>query len=418
MHGPIIKIVNKNNLSAEKIVEKTVPKKVQTSTIELVSHIIENAHQLRASDVHVDPQGNFLRLRFRIDGVLQDMENLPLSMHSEIISRIKILAGLRTDEHQSPQDGRFRITTESGTIVDLRVSIVPTYDGENVVLRLLSDQSQEFSLTNMGFEDADRAKILRAVHRPHGMILVTGPTGSGKTTTLYTLIKLLNIPEVSIVTIEDPIEYAIADVKQIQVNSRADLTFANGLRSILRQDPNIIMVGEIRDRETAGIAINTALTGHLLLSTLHTNDAATTLPRLLDMKIDSYLIASTISLVIAQRLVRKICSNCKEVKILTKAEFQSISGILSEKVIKKEDKFFRGAGCYECNQTGYKGRIGVFEVMVIDDVIRNAILRKKDANEIKNLAINTGMASLTADGLVKAKAGQTTIEEVLKILYD
>src|SRR3989344_1293784 len=303
--------------------ETEIKNGAQASIVNLVNHLIDLAYQLKASDIHINPEAQSVRVRLRIDGVLQDEMPLPKFIHSEVISRIKILANLRTDEHQAAQDGRFRIELEKDE-VDMRVSIVPTYYGEDVVMRLLTNQSQEFDLDDLGFSPSDKAKIIKAIKHPYGMILATGPTGSGKTTTLYTLIKMLNISERSIITIEDPIEYSIKGVNQIGVNQRAGLTFANGLRSILRQDPNIIMVGEIRDSETAGIAVNTALTGRLVLSTLHTNDAATTLPRLLDMKVEPYLIASTVNLAIGQRLVRKICENCNVKRELTKEEAESL----------------------------------------------------------------------------------------------
>jgi len=390
----------------------------QGSIIELVDSLIKHAQELRASDIHIDPQNDSVRIRLRIDGVLQDLQKVSKGIHQEIISRIKILSDLRTDEHQAAQDGRFRLSLPGQPLLDVRVSIAPTYHGENAVLRLLSDQAQDFTLDTMGFSARDQAKILRAAHRPYGMILVTGPTGSGKTTTLYSLIKLLNTPAVSIVTVEDPIEYAIDGIEQIQVNARTELTFANGLRSILRQDPDIIMVGEIRDRETAGIAVNTALTGHLLLSTLHTNDAATTLPRLIDMKIEPYLIASTVNLAIGQRLVRQVCPDCKSQHPLTEAEYKSLSEILPPKSLKKGEMFSKGVGCDQCNNTGYKGRLGVFEVMVIDDAIREAILRKGQASELRQLAVAQGMTSMVEDGLSKAKAGLTSIEEILRILHE
>jgi type IV pilus assembly protein PilB len=258
--------------------ELEITKGGEISIINLIDCLVETAHKNRVSDIHIDPTADKIRVRFRVDGVLQEAYMFPKSIHNEIISRIKVLSKLRTDEHQATQDGRFRhVFSDTGEFIDLRVSIVPTYHGENAVMRLLSDKAEAFSLESLGFSENDRKKILDALKKPNGMILATGPTGSGKTTTLYTLIKMLNSPEISIVTIEDPIEYAVQDIEQIQVNSKSGLTFANGLRSILRQDPNVIMVGEIRDAETAGIAVNTALTGHLLLSTLHTNDAATTL---------------------------------------------------------------------------------------------------------------------------------------------
>ncbi len=389
------------------------------SIINLIDCLVEKAHHLRVSDIHIDPTANNMRVRFRIDGVLEDAYSFPKNIHSEIISRIKVLSKLRTDEHQAPQDGRFRyILVETGEFIDLRVSIVPTYYGENAVLRLLSDKAEHFTLESLGFSEKDREKILEAIKKPNGMILVTGPTGSGKTTTLYTLIKMLNSPEVSIITIEDPIEYAVSDIKQIQVNSKSELTFANGLRSILRQDPNIIMVGEIRDAETAGIAVNTALTGHLLLSTLHTNDSATTLPRLLDMGIEEYLVASTVSLVIGQRLVRKICRGCKEKEAYPKTIKENALLLPYAKLIENDKTFYKGKGCEDCNGSGYSGRICINEVLVADEAIRQAILKKVAASEIRNLAINLGMTAMLEDGLKKVIAGQTTFEEVLRVIRD
>jgi type II secretory ATPase GspE/PulE/Tfp pilus assembly ATPase PilB-like protein len=335
-----------------------------------------------------------------------------------VISRIKILSNMRTDEHQAAQDGRFRLQIEEGLPIDVRVSITPTYYGENAVLRLLSDKEQEFTLATLGFSPENQKKIIQAIKRPYGMILATGPTGSGKTTTLYTLVKMLNTKEASIVTIEDPIEYAMPGIVQINVNARTSLTFANGLRSILRQDPNIIMVGEIRDAETAGIAVNTALTGHLLLSSLHTNDAPTTLPRLLDMKIEPYLIASTVNIAIGQRLVRKICTHCRVEKKITAAEQKSLLNVISADVLGRSPTFYYGKGCDKCNQTGYRGRIGLHEVMALDNVLREAVLKKVSAAELRQLAIKQGMTTIIEDGFEKALNGITTLEEVLRMLYD
>ncbi len=389
------------------------------SIINLIDCLVEKAHRSRVSDIHIDPTPNNIRVRFRIDGVLQEAYSLPKSIHNEVISRIKVLSKLRTDEHQATQDGRFRHAfSDTGEFIDLRVSIVPTYHGENVVMRLLSDKAEAFSLESLGFSESDQKKILLALKKPNGMILATGPTGSGKTTTLYTLIKMLNSPEVSIITIEDPIEYAVSDIEQIQVNSKSGLTFANGLRSILRQDPNIIMVGEIRDAETAGIAVNTALTGHLLLSTLHTNDAATTLPRLLDMGIEEYLVASTVSIAIGQRLVRKICPHCKEKTEISKALKENLMETPLGKLLGTNKSFFKGKGCDECNGSGYSGRICINEVLVADDVIRDAILKKASSNEIKNLAISRGMTTMLEDGFNKVLEGETTFEEILRVIRD
>jgi type II secretory ATPase GspE/PulE/Tfp pilus assembly ATPase PilB-like protein len=369
-------------------IEEELTRGEHISIIALVDNLIEYAEQSRASDIHINPRHDLLQVRMRIDGVLQDSFAIPKNIHQEVISRIKVLAGLRTDEHQAAQDGRFRVVTAKGEPVDVRVSITPTYYGENSVLRLLANNSAEFTLTSLGFSPEDQKKIIKAIKRPHGMILSTGPTGSGKTTTLYTVIKMLNTPEVSIVTIEDPIEYAISDITQIQINPHSGLTFAKGLRSILRQDPNIIMVGEIRDAETAGIAVNTALTGHLLLSTLHTSDSATTLPRLLDMGVDSYLVASTVHLAIGQRLVRKLCIACI------------------------------GKGCDACQESGFRGRIGINEVLVVDDEVREAILRKESAVVIKKIAIKNGMTTMLEDGMHKVAAGLTTKEEVLRVINE
>ena len=402
----------------KKIIERELALGPDLSIINLIDQLIRHASSLGASDIHIDPQEKLVRVRFRVDGVLEDLYTLPKAIHPEIISRIKVLSGLRTDEHNAAQDGRFRsIISDSGS-VDIRVSIVPTYHGENTVLRLLSDRAESFTLETLGFSASDQNKILQALIRQNGMILVTGPTGSGKTTTLYTLIKMLNSKDISIITIEDPIEYAVEGVEQIQVNPRTGLSFANGLRSILRQDPNAIMVGEIRDTETAGIAVNTALTGHLLLSTLHTNDAATTLPRLLDMKIESFLVASTVSIAIGQRLVRKICKGCKEKKTLTKEEQKRLAEVLPADMLKNNRGFFYGRGCAACNGTGYRRRLVIAEVLVASENVKKAILRKAPAREIKELAGSEGMSSMLADGLQKALQGETTIEEVLRVTHE
>lgn len=387
------------------------------SIIKLVDNLIEYAHSVRASDIHLDPDETGMRVRLRIDGVLDDTFTFPKQIRSEVISRIKVMSGMRTDEHQVAQDGRFRSIFEDIGAIDIRVSIAPTYFGENAVLRLLSDKSEQFTLDTLGFSASDKDKITKAIHRSHGMILSTGPTGSGKTTTLYTLIKVLNKPGVSITTVEDPIEYAVEGINQIQVNPRTGLSFSNGLRSILRQDPDIIMVGEIRDSETASIAVNTSLTGHLLLSTLHTNDSATTLPRLLDMGIEPYLIASTVNIVIGQRLVRKLCGHCKTKKTLTATEHKSLESVLSASDADIKHSY-HGEGCDKCNTTGYCGRLGIYEVMLVDGEIREAFLRKSPSGEIKAIARANGMTTMIEDGLKKAEEGLTTIEEVLRVINE
>jgi type II secretory ATPase GspE/PulE/Tfp pilus assembly ATPase PilB-like protein len=370
-------------------IEQEISKGQNVSIINIMDLILDRAINSKSSDIHIDPTPDYTRVRMRIDGLLQDIAKLPKNIHQEIIARVKVLSRLRTDEHQAAQDGRFRYKE-----VDIRVSIVPTYHGENSVMRLLSDHAADFTLDNLGFSENDKQKITKALKSSHGMILATGPTGSGKTTTLYTLLKMINSPDISIITIEDPIEYAVNNIEQIQVNPRSGLSFANGLRSILRQDPDVIMVGEIRDKETAQIAVNCALTGHLLLSTLHTNDAATTLPRLLDMGIEEYLVASTVSIAIAQRLVRKICKSCGGKKSLTASSNNN---------------------CEKCNGCGYSGRVSINEVLVINDEIREAILKKHPASEIKKLAERNGMTDMIKDGYEKAKLGITTIEEVLRV---
>lgn len=400
----------------KKVVEDQIAKGADGSAIDLVDGLIGYAYEVRASDVHVDPAEDGLRARLRVDGVLQQDFVIPGSMHDMVVSRIKVLAGLRTDEHQAAQDGRFRIMVQDDIPVDVRVSIAPTYYGENVVLRLLTDKEEQFTLETLGFGDSDRKKIEQAMRKPTGMVLATGPTGSGKTTTLYTILKSLNTEDVAIITIEDPIEYAIDGIEQIQVNHTSGLHFANGLRSILRQDPNIIMVGEIRDQETAGIAVNAALTGHLLFSTLHTNDAATTLPRLLDMGIEPYLVASTVNVIIGQRLVRRLCEKCKKKRAATDTELKSLKELGSGVAMPKE--LYEAAGCEACNDSGYYGRIAINEVLAVDKAVREAILQKASAARICEIAVENGMTTMLVDGVTKAAEGLTTIEEVLRVVRE
>ncbi|MDB5189566.1 MAG: ral secretion pathway protein [Parcubacteria group bacterium] len=385
------------------------------SIVLLVEALVEHAHHLRASDIHIEPSRTELLVRARVDGVLEPLATCSLRVHGEVLARIKILAGLRTDEHFAAQDGRFR-QKHGGRHLDVRVSIVPAYYGENAVLRILSDNHAAFSLESLGFSEHDRSVIEHAIRKTSGMILSTGPTGSGKTTTLYTLIKKLAAPEVSIVTIEDPIEYSIESVEQIQVNARSGLTFANGLRSILRQDPDIIMVGEIRDAETATIAVNTALTGHLLFSTLHTSDAATTLPRLTDMGIDPYLVAATMNIAIGQRLVRKICEACSSERSLTAEEHAWLLRLPLRDTEMDSVKY--GQGCDACLGTAYKGRLSISEVLVAETNIRNAILRKASGEEIRRLARENGMTTMLDDGFQKVRDGRTSIEEVLRVVHE
>ncbi|MBI4119669.1 MAG: type II/IV secretion system protein [Parcubacteria group bacterium] len=389
------------------------------SIISLVDDIITYAYGMRSSDIHFDPAEDKINVRFRIDGVLRKIFSIPKELQSEIISRIKVVAGLRTDEHNAAQDGRFRSAMKEARF-DIRVSVVPTYYGENAILRLLSEQGQEFNLKGIGFSDRDLGIVQRAIQKPYGMILATGPTGSGKTTTLYTILKILNTEGVSIITIEDPIEYSLEGINQIQVNSQTALTFANGLRAILRQDPNIIMVGEIRDQETANIAVNAALTGHLLLSTLHTNDAATTLPRLIDMKVEPFLIASTVNIAIAQRLVRKICPDCKTKRQPSAAELQTLAAAVPQEMVTELRKggIYSGAGCAQCVGSGYLGRIGIHEVMEVTDAVRDAIVKRFSSSQIKEIAVREGMTTMLEDGLRKVLAAITTIEEVLRVMHE
>jgi len=415
----------------QRLIQEEVDKGANISIISVIDYLVHSASNMGASDIHIDPSAKTLRVRFRVDGVLEDVCELPKTIHNEIISRIKILSRLRTDEHNAAQDGRFRaVLVDTTDNIDIRVSIMPTHHGENAVLRLLSDHSQIFALENLGFGPKDIEKIVRAMKKTSGMILVTGPTGSGKTTTLYTIIKMLKSPENSIVTLEDPIEYAIEGIEQIQVNQRAELTFANGLRSILRQDPDIIMVGEIRDKETAEIAIHAALTGHLVLSTLHTNDAPTTLPRLSEMGIPAFLVASTVNVIVAQRLVRKICQDCIESYTLNKDEMEQLEkqvnltsiiqtlekeGIITKKQAKESLLFYRGKGCKKCGNEGYKGRLGIYEVMEVDHEISEMILKGTSGGEMQQKAKEKGMITILEDGFIKAKTGITTIEEILRV---
>ena len=403
-----------------KDLQKIFDQLVKSSEIpmsKLVDLLINYACQDKASDVHIEPLEKDSLVRFRIDGILHDVLYLPKNLHDQIITRIKILSRLRTDEHLSPQDGKMRISLEDEE-VDVRVSILPVTEGEKAVLRLLSSKFRKFSLIDLGMNEKDLKKVSAAYSKSYGMILSTGPTGSGKTTSIYAIVKILNTREKNITTIEDPAEYRIKGVNQINVNAKTNLTFANGLRSILRQDPNIIFVGEIRDSETAGIAVNASLTGHLVLSTLHTNDAATALPRLIDMSIEPFLVASTVNVIIAQRLVRKICEICKGTRTITRDE---LLGNLPPEIVdkyigeKNSVTIYQGAGCKICHLTGYSGRIGVFEVLEITKSIRDLIIKRQDADVISQKAIEEGMTTMLDDGLEKVIKGLTTIEEVLRV---
>jgi len=377
--------------------------------IKLVNLIIMKAVRESASDIHIEPEEETLKIRLRVDGLLHEIEPPPKHLQSAIISRIKIMANLDIAERRIPQDGRFTMKME-GKQIDVRVSCAPTIYGENVVMRLLDASSALLTLEQLGFSKQMLEKYTKLIIRPHGIILVTGPTGSGKTTTLYASLDKINTAEKNIITIEDPVEYKLPGVRQIQVDTKVNLTFANGLRSILRQDPNIIMVGEIRDIETAEIAIQAALTGHLVFSTLHTNDAPGAVTRMIDMGVEPFLVSSSIIGILAQRLVRKICEGCKEKHTPTKEEAKDIGLRPDEKI-----EFYKGKGCPKCMNTGYKGRISIYELMLPDDKIRNAIIAKSQADEIRKLARLAGMITLMEDGIEKVKAGVTTVEEVLRV---
>jgi type II secretory ATPase GspE/PulE/Tfp pilus assembly ATPase PilB-like protein len=401
--------------------------------IKVVDTLLKHAIMEGASDIHIEPEEKDVLVRYRVDGVLNNVMTLPKHIQSGIISRIKILSNLKVDEHRLPQDGRFKITSDKYKVA-FRVSIIPIFDGEKVVMRLLNEKAQTLTLEDLGFQPKAFDVVKRNMSRPHGIILVTGPTGSGKTTTLYTMLSILNTPEVNIATVEDPIEYRMKRVNQSQVNAKIGFTFAAGLRSLLRQDPDIIMVGEIRDKETAEIAVHAAMTGHLVLSTIHTNDAATTVPRLSRMDVPTFLISSTFNVIVAQRLVRRICPHCiqsytldekaiKELQkqlnfdhILKRLEQEKI--VLNAKESLKNLLFYRGKGCDKCNKSGYKGRIGIYEVLENNEQVSNLILENAGADKIKNQAIADGMLTIIEDGFIKAKNGITTIEEVLRVTKD
>lgn len=395
--------------------------------INIVNSVLEHAVYEGASDIHIEPTEKEVSIRYRIDGMLKQVMTLPKAVQSGIVARIKILANLKLDEHMVPQDGRFKIQVQEEKLA-FRVSVLPVYDGEKVVMRLLHEGNKPLTLDQLGFLDAPKKIVETAIKKPHGMILVTGPTGSGKTTTLYSVLGILNQPGVNISTVEDPIEYRLQGVNQSQINPRVGFTFANGLRSLLRQDPNIIMVGEIRDQETAEIAINAAMTGHLVLSTLHTNDAPTALPRLIDMGVPPFLVAFTANIIVAQRLVRKICPHCKkELKLDETAskdlakifDINKLSALFKNNIKnykgKNELTFYKGEGCRRCGLTGFKGRQGIYEVMEIDEGMTKKINERASALEIKTYARSRGMLTMLEDGLVKAKLGITAISEILRV---
>ncbi len=378
----------------------------EVSVVKLVDALLHEALEMHASDIHLEPETTRSRVRFRIDGVLHEVKLLPIALHEPLCCRLKIMSKLDIAEHRLPQDGHIPLQVE-GRAIDLRLSTYPTVSGENVVIRLLDHSAVALTLTDLGLSAHILPSFQELIHRPHGMVLVTGPTGSGKTTTLYTALQQINDMTKNVMTIEDPVEYHLPLVRQTQVNLKAGITFATGLRSILRQDPDVIMVGEIRDREAADIAIQAALTGHLVLSTLHTNDAAGAVSRLLDFGVEPYLMSSTLLGVMAQRLVRRICPACQEGR-RPPAELHARYPELTV--------VYRGRGCRQCRQTGYSGRIGLFELFVVDEVMRTKVVAHRSADVLRTLAVQRGMRLMRDDGLAKVQQGLTTLEELDRVV--
>jgi general secretion pathway protein E len=380
--------------------------------IRLVSLIISHALEARASDIHIEPFENRLIVRYRVDGVMHEVESPPRRFSAAVISRIKIMASLDIAERRLPQDGRIKLRIQ-GKEIDLRVSTVPIMHGESVVMRILDKSGTALDFATLGFDPAVLARFEQVLLQPHGIVLVTGPTGSGKTTTLYTALDKSNNPDIKILTVEDPVEYQMEGINQIQVKPQIGLTFANALRSIVRQDPDVIMIGEIRDLETAQIAVQSALTGHMVLSTLHTNDAASTINRLLDMGVDDYLLTSTVNGILAQRLVRTLCTHCRQAH-------PALPEVVEEMQLKRYTSanpvmLYRAVGCAECGNTGYAGRVSIVELLVMSDTIRSMVMRHVTSGEVRQQAIVDGMQTMYENGLSKAVAGITTIEEVLRV---
>lgn len=426
--------ISQTTLKIEETQEELTDETIRDAPVaRIVNMILETAVKTGASDVHLEPGEEKSRLRYRIDGILEERRTFPKEMHDSIVARIKILSNMKIDERRIPQDGRFKIQV-GDTSTDLRVSSLPTIYGEKIVIRLLKEEGQVFSYKDLGMRGLALRRFEEAALQPTGMILVTGPTGSGKTVTLSAAISKLNTARVNIVTIEDPVEIRVAGVNQVQVNPQAGLTFSSGLRSFLRQDPNIILVGEIRDGETAELAIHAALTGHLVLSTLHTNSASGAIPRLIDMGVEDFLLSSTLNAVLAQRLVRKICSDCKTEYEPPEEVQKSIREVLEPvknnkaimtkdpevaKLMKTLDEesltLYKGQGCDVCNQTGYKGRIGIFELLRMDDKVAALTVSHSPSEVIEKEAVQGGMLKLLEDGHLRALEGVTTIEEVMRV---
>jgi general secretion pathway protein E len=380
--------------------------------IKLVNHIISQSVKSGASDIHIEPYQNSFKVRYRVDGILYDLLTPPKWMQSALLSRIKVMSKMNIAEKRLPQDGRFDVKIGDQS-VDIRVSTIPITYGERIVLRLLNKSSTLLRLPDLGLKDEKLKLIESLIHLSHGIILVTGPTGSGKTTTLYAILSKINSPDINIITIEDPVEYQLKGIGQIQVNSKIDLTFSRGLRAIVRQDPDVILIGEMRDQETADIGVQSALTGHLVFSTLHTNDSASAITRLVDIGVEPFLISSSVIAVIAQRLVRVLCSECKEPYHPDPETLQQLGNI--HNTGDGPVTFYRAKGCPRCFGSGYKGRIGIYEIMVLNESLQSMILKSHDSHQIKREAVSQGMTTLYDDGIQKLLEGTTTIEEVLRV---
>ncbi len=405
-----------SNLKGEDLAEK--PEIIREAPVSnIVSQLLEYAIKVRASDIHIEPEEDRTRVRYRIDGILHEKIILPKGVHDALVSRIKILAVLKIDERRLPQDGRFTFTFD-GRVVDLRVSTVPTVFGEKVVLRLLPKSGGAPSLIELGLRGLSLKNLESQLLRSHGIFLICGPTGSGKTTTLYSILSKVSTTRVNVLTVEDPVEYQIPGVNQVQVNPQIGLTFASALRSFLRQDPNVMMVGEIRDSETADLAIQAALTGHQVFSSLHTNTAAGSLPRLLDMGAEPFLLSSSVNAIVGQRVVRKICTYCKVETSVPPEVLENIKQVLGKLTPTSQFKFYKGEGCNSCGQGGYLGRIGIFEVLVVSSKIAKQILERVTSQQIEETAISEGMITMKQDGYLKVLEGLTTMEEVLRVAQD
>ncbi len=406
-----------SNIKGEEETEETFFENLlegsDSPVVQKLNSIFLRAIRTNVSDIHFEPFVDKVSVRFRLDGVLHEVDELPLSAYPQVVSRVKVIAKLNVAEKRLPQDGRIRVKIGNKEI-DMRVSTLPTVFGERIVIRLLDKSNKILTLEELGFDSEDLEKYRRIIKKPHGLVLITGPTGSGKSTTLYASLLELKTPRKNIITIEDPVEYQITGISQIQVSPQINLTFANGLRSILRQDPDIIMVGEIRDLETAEIAIHASMTGHMVLSTLHTNDAPSAVARLVDMGVEPFLIASSLEGVIAQRLVRRVCEHCKQPRKATEAEIKQIEEKGNYKV-EGDIYVYEGKGCEHCLNTGYKGRIAIYEIMEVDEELKTLISKNVETNVLRKKAMEKGMKTLVQDGIDKVLKGITTLEEVLQV---